>query len=139
MSQRNGDRTIRSDRDTQVGVAMVDVSHELRELIRDAHGAVRDLRTVMKEYRELRASIPKLVSDEYNRIAVAQVEEGLEEWKQALERSLQFTADAVDARFQGIVDLLVGEDKKTKAAGLPSIAELVRVNAAAEKIQADGF
>lgn len=116
------------DRNTQMGTAVLELSDELRELIREAHGAIRDLKTVMKEFKALRDSIPQMMADAYENIAAEVVRDGLAHYGEQLEVAIKKTDKAIDKRFQGIVDILLAEDKHSKQSGQRSLRELIALH-----------
>ena len=105
---------------------------ELRDLIRQAHEAVSDLRAVMREARTLRDSLPAAAEKAVSEQLGAEVKEGLESFQKALDQAIDTGTDAVFKRFDQIEHLLLGEDPKSVRAGRPSIPQMIETIAAVE-------
>ena len=105
---------------------------ELRDLIRQTHEATRDLRTVLREAKAVRDSLPaaaeKAVTEKFN----AEVESGLVSFGAALDKAIEAGTQAVFRRFDTIEKLLLGEDAKSVRAGKPSIPQMIETIAAVE-------
>ncbi len=105
---------------------------ELRDLIRQAHEAVSDLRAVLREARAVRDSLPaaaeKAVSERFG----AEVESGLESFRKALDKAIDSGTQAVFRRFDRIEHLLLGEDPKSVRAGKASIPQMLETIATVE-------
>lgn len=105
---------------------------ELRDLIRQAHEAVSDLRAVLREARALRDSLPAAAEKAVSEQLGAEVKEGLESFQKALDQAIDTGTDAVFKRFDRIEHLLLGEDPKSVRAGRPSIPQMIETIAAVE-------
>jgi hypothetical protein len=105
---------------------------ELRDLIRQAHEATRDLRAVLKEAAAVRDSLPAAAGKAVSEKIGAVVEEGLTSFHDALGRAIEDSTAAVYRRFDTIEKLLLGEDDKSVRAGKPSIPHLIETIATAE-------
>ena len=105
---------------------------ELRELIRQAHEVVKDLRAATREAKDVRGSLPaaakKAVEDQIS----AEVAAGLESYNAALTKAVEDGTKAVYARFDTIEKMLLGEDAHSVRAGRPSVPQLIGMIAEAE-------
>lgn len=105
---------------------------ELRDLIRQAHEAVSDLRAVLREAKAVRDSLPaaaeKAVSEQIN----AEINAGLDSFGKALDKAIDSGTSAVFKRFDRIEKLLLGEDARSVRAGKPSIPQMLETIAAVE-------
>jgi hypothetical protein len=101
----------------------------LRELIPEAHRAIKDLRATLKEFRKLEAGLPREVEAELGRI----VAEGLSDYETKLEAAIATGTKAVQRRFDLLGALLLGEDPETVANAEHSIPELVDLIVEAQK------
>jgi hypothetical protein len=105
---------------------------DLRDLIRQAHEATRDLRAVLRDARAVRDSLPaaaeKAVTEKFN----AEVEAGLASFHDALGKAVEDGTQAVFRRFDRIEKLLLGEDDRSVRAGRASIPQMIETIAAVE-------
>jgi len=92
---------------------------ELRETVREAHGALNDLERVVKEAKELRATLPKRTEE----LIEESIGIGLIKYHAALVTAIDNASDAVFKRFQELSDRLLGKDKSNR--GKPTLEELV--------------
>jgi hypothetical protein len=98
---------------------------DLREATREAHAAIKDLRLATKEAKEAGAEALLLIRNEIaGQINVA-VEEGLRGYKAALDAAIEDGTKKVMGRFDHLAELLMGEDKKSRRQGKPTIPELI--------------
>lgn len=95
---------------------------QLRELLTEGHGLVKDLDRLLREARELRRSLPDAVNE---RIEKA-VDKGLTEYKDTLGKAIEDATSAVYDRFDTITMLLLGEDPKSVREGKATIPDLIR-------------
>ena len=105
---------------------------DLRDLIRQAHEATRDLRAALREAHVMQDSLAvaaeKAVTEKFS----AEVESGLASFNDALAKAIEDGTQAVYRRFDRIEKLLLGEDEKSVRAGKQSIPQMLEVISAAE-------
>lgn len=104
----------------------------LRDLIRQAHEAVSDLRAVLRDARAVRDSLPAAAEKAVSEQLSAEVQSGLDSYKDALDKAIDTATQAVFRRFDGIEKLLLGEDPKNIREGNPSIPQMLETIAAVE-------
>ena len=105
---------------------------ELRDLIRQAHEATSDLRTVLREARAVRDSLPAAAEKAAGEQLNAEIKAGLVSFGEALDKAIDTGTDAVFRRFDRLEQMLLGEDPKSARAGRPSIPQVLETIAAAE-------
>jgi hypothetical protein len=93
----------------------------LENLIREAHGAVKDLRTAITDARQVETRLPEAANKQ---IAKA-VTLDLERFTSEVNTAIQEATDAAYRRFDAIADVLMGTDPQSVADGLPSIETMV--------------
>lgn len=94
----------------------------LKEATREANEVLGDIKRTLREAREFaEVEVPKMVKATVEPI----VEENLASWKVALDESIEKSTQAVYARFDVIADLLLGEDRKSKKLGMPTVQQMV--------------
>ncbi|MFE2469761.1 hypothetical protein [Streptomyces mirabilis] len=91
---------------------------ELRELIREAHEVLKDLRAEKRDAREL---LPLLTDELFGAEVQKQVRAFTDVTKQAMDASV----DRVFKKFDELQALLTGEDKQSRRKGKPSIPEML--------------
>ena len=105
---------------------------ELRDLIRQAHEATRDLQVALREARAMRDSLPAAAEKAVSEKLSAEVESGLASFGNALDKAVEDGTQAVFRRFDKIEKLLLGEDDKSVRAGKLSIPQMIETIAAVE-------
>jgi len=105
---------------------------ELRDLIRQAHEATRDLRAVLREAKAVRDSLPAAAEKAVTEKFQAEVQSGLASFQDALDKAIEDGTQAVFRRFDKLEKLLLGEDDKSVRAGKPSIPQMLETIAAVE-------
>lgn len=92
-------------------------AEELRELIRDAHAAAKDIRAAVKDAREVTDKLaPQLVEDRLTKA----IEEGLEQYVETVKTAMDQAVEKVDREFQKLADLYI----KGPGKGQPDLHEL---------------
>jgi hypothetical protein len=104
----------------------------LRDLIRQAHEATRDLRAALREAQAMRDSLPAAAEKAVSEKFTAEVEAGLASFHDALGKAIEDGTQAVFRRFDTIEKLLLGEDERSVRAGKPSIPSMIETIATAE-------
>jgi uncharacterized protein YukE len=104
----------------------------LKAATREAHEAIKDLRAAIREGKELVREIDAAAETSVTERVHKVVQEGLDEFGKALEKSIEGATEAVFERFDTLADLLNGADKASKRQGKPTISELIE-----EKVRRD--
>jgi hypothetical protein len=106
-------------------------AEELRAATREAHEAIKDLTRITREAKAavelLRAEPDRILSEH----VVTTVREGLNQYQATLDKAINEATEKVYERFDKVTDILLGENRKAKLRGDPSITEL------AERMAAD--
>lgn len=92
---------------------------ELRELIREAHGATRDLRAAI---RDARAVAPAIVSEHLD----AEVKRAVDKLGETTEKAMDASVAKVNREFDRLADILMGRtgpDRKRRALQIPEAIE----------------
>lgn len=79
---------------------------ELKELVREAHGAVKDLRKAMEEAPRI---VSLLTARRIEEQVGAEVQRGLDEYKANLTDAIEAATESVYQRFEAIANVLVGK------------------------------
>ena len=95
---------------------------ELRELITEGHGLVKDLTRLLREARQLRDNLPEAVVARIDN-AVAT---GLREYQDALGVAIDKATDATYKRFDVLSAICLGEDPQSVRTGVTSVPDLLR-------------
>lgn len=98
---------------------LIQLRDELRELVREAHGATKDLVREIKTAREL---VP-LLTDE---LFTAEVKKQVSALGEATTQAMDAATDRVAKRFEALEALFLGEDKQSRRKGEPSIPALIQ-------------
>lgn len=106
---------------------------ELRELIREANGTMKDLKAVIKMARETIDELTVLVHVESRRkmdeCINEVVEEKIDELSKATSNAIKESEQMIFDRFDALKNVMLGEDKESIKKGEPSLmeyAELMR-------------
>jgi hypothetical protein len=97
----------------------------LRTATREAHEAIRDLRTETKRAAAVAGEVAAVADVEVEQRIAAAVAAGLEEYRATLDGAIKDATEAVFARFDTIRDTLLGETKRHRRRGEPSLPELI--------------
>lgn len=106
---------------------------ELRELIREAHAAAKDLRTASKEAQQMSANIRRNAEAHIHRTIKTALDDGLAQYKLALSEAVRTSTKRINRRFDSLLDVMLGEDKNSRMQGLPSLVDLARLAKAADE------
>lgn len=98
---------------------------ELKEATRRAHEAIKDLKLIIRETKEVGDEVRKLIHDEIHTRIDKEVARGLGEYKSTISDAIEDATDRITKRFDYLAELLMGEDKKSKRKGLKAIPEYV--------------
>lgn len=104
------------------------LAEDLRAATREAREALSDLR---RERREVEALIRSAGRDAVARLGQT-VAEGLNQYHAALAAAIDVAEARVDKRFQTIVDILTGEDRKSRRRGKKTLTQLAHEHVARE-------
>lgn len=108
--------------------ALAALRDDLRDAVREAREALKDLRAERKRWQPLPDQV-------YGRIDQA-VAQGLKEYETALETAIKTGTEAVFRRFDQISAILLGEDSQSRRAGDPSIPGLMRDRRGVDAVRA---
>ncbi|MEV0993436.1 hypothetical protein [Nonomuraea sp. NPDC050202] len=97
-------------------------AEELREVIREAHGLLKDLRAERRAIEQLLDGIPAKVDD---RITTA-LEAGLKDLTEATGKAIDKATANVFHRFETLEAILTGTDRASQRAGRPPLEDLLR-------------
>ncbi|MFF0138010.1 hypothetical protein ACFYRN_16435 [Streptomyces sp. NPDC005227] len=100
-----------------------EIAAELRELITEAHGALKDLRRETREAREL---LPLLTDELFS----AEVKKQLDELSVATKQAIEDADARIGKRFDQLGDVLMGEDRQSIRQGKASLTTIARANIA---------
>jgi len=95
---------------------------ELRELLQEGHGLVKDLTRLIREVQQLRDSLPETVNAKISD-AVAS---GLEEYKATLAEAIEDATNSVYKRFDVLTAICLGQDPHSVRTGVTTIPNLLR-------------
>lgn len=98
-------------------------AEQLRELIHEAHEAIKDLTHIRREIERLVSATMETIQVRMEHAAEVQIAALMA----ATEEAITKTDERIHKRFDQVADLLLGEDKKSKKAGKPSLEEVARV------------
>jgi len=98
----------------------------LKAATREAHEAIKDLRAVIKEAREISSTLTVEMNDAWEHHVQDTVREGLAGYNAEIKKQIDLATQAVFDRFMDLGDRLLGVDKTTRRRGEPSIEDTVR-------------
>ncbi|MGW5736981.1 MULTISPECIES: hypothetical protein [Streptomyces] len=99
------------------------IRDDLRAEIREARGTLKDLRREIKEARTL---VPMLTDELFQ----AEVKKQVDALGEATVTAMDAAVDRVNAKFDGLYDLLTGQDRQSRRTGQPSVPDLLERRAA---------
>lgn len=99
---------------------------ELRELVRDAHGAIKDMRKLLKELDEQRKETEKALETKVDERVGPLLEENLNHLAGQFKKFCDQSEERIYARFDQLGDILLGEDKQSKRKGERSLPEIAK-------------
>jgi chromosome segregation ATPase len=106
----------------------------LKAATREAHEAVQALKDAR---REAQAMLDQLQPGIHKRLS-QEVDAGLAQYREALETAIKNATTAVFKRFDTVAELILGEDRKSRKAGKPSLEEMLAARDVAARIHRDG-
>lgn len=104
---------------------------DLRAATREAREALADLGAIEKRLRTLKAEVEEAAGTIFAERMEAQVKASMEEWNERTQLAIAQTEVAIDARFDTITSILLGEGKREG----PTIAEMAQQ--VRDKMEAD--
>ncbi len=105
----------------------------LKDLTRKAHEAVQELKGVIREARQVRKELTDACEVEIRTRLEPVVKLHIRELTAATDKAIEATSDAIDKRFDTIVDIMLGEDKHSQRRGRLSIVQMVENKKAMEE------
>lgn len=98
----------------------------LREATREAHETIKDLRAATQEARAVVKEVQRVAAEQVDERISAALTAGLDQLADSIKTACDDATTSVFARFDTITDTLLGETKKDRRAGVPSIPELLK-------------
>lgn len=95
----------------------------LREVVREAHAAIKDMTRVLREMRDVRAEIEAAAAKAFGDHMQEQVAAGLAEYRASIDAAIESATTAVYARFDTIADLMLGESAAQRRKGETPLIE----------------
>lgn len=95
---------------------------ELRELIRQANEALKDIKAATKEARAIAAESAETLRKEFADKFETCAKDTLDEWAKVTLRGIEMAESRINARFDKLGNILMGEEGK----GKPPLTDLVR-------------
>lgn len=87
---------------------------------RKLHETIQEAKLVQAELDET----VRVVKETVNNLIETAVADGLETYSAAIERAIENATNRVNERFDKIAEILMGEERRQKRQGLPSIQQL---------------
>jgi hypothetical protein len=103
---------------------------ELREVVREAHAAIKDLSRLLRESKEERGFIDVYMGEQFTDRVDEIITEGLTRYQGQLEAAIEEGERAVLDRFEAMGNVLLGEDWRTRVEGKKSLPDLLAEAAA---------
>jgi hypothetical protein len=105
---------------------LVAATEDAREVIREAHGAARDLRQLITETRQLIATgTEEAMGQKLN----AAVKDAVDALGRETEKAMRAAVERVNRKFDDLAALFTGTDRQARRQGKPPLEDLVRVKA----------
>lgn len=106
---------------------LVAATEDAREVIREAHGASRDLRQLVTETRQLIASgTEEAMQEKLN----AAVKESVDALGKSTGKAMREAVERVNQEFDDLAAILTGTDRQARRRGKLPLEDLIRVKAA---------
>lgn len=105
---------------------LTEAAIETRQLLRDVHSVMKELKRTINEAKQERLRIEETVQTITRQQIEDAVARGLAEYEEALSDSIKRADERVMNRFDKLADILLGEDKKSQSKGEPTLMELAR-------------
>lgn len=103
---------------------LVAATADARDVIREAHGAARDLRQLLAEARELvNSGVEEALAEKLK----AEVEKSMEQLGESTRKAMRESVDKVGRQFDEMAAILTGTDRKSRRAGKLGLDELIRI------------
>lgn len=102
---------------------------ELRRLLSEGNSMIKEMRKVEKSIDVKMASFPQIIDAKIN----ADIEEGLKNYNEALQRAIADAEKVVNQRFDRLATILLGEDAKSRRLGQKSLEQYANEIAQAAK------
>lgn len=114
----------------EVGDINNDKVEEIRAATREANETLQDLRLVLKEFRDERQAIAKLLEGVPERLVKEHIEEaviaGLAIMGQQIKEAMDSSVAKVGREFDRLEAIFTGTDNTSKRTGKPTLEELIR-------------
>lgn len=98
---------------------------EMRELIREAHSLLKDMRAERREIEQLLDGIPYKVDERIE----AQLTTGLEKLGEETRKAMDASVAKVGREFDRLEAIFTGTDRKMRRQGKPPLEDLIRDHA----------
>jgi CHASE3 domain sensor protein len=109
---------------------------DLRAVTRQAHEAIKDLRTAIREAREVNDQIVATLATQTNEMISMAVNVGLDNYQSTMMQAIKEAEETISERFERIYEALVGSDKHGQREGFVPLDEIA--DAVLEKRQREG-
>jgi hypothetical protein len=108
-------------------------AEELRQAVREAHEVLKDLRAALREAQAWeQGRLAQDVIDDRIRQAVIT---GLKQYDIAITSAIKIASDGVQQRFSELEALFLGEDRKSRRKGKPSLPQLIELRTVMDTLQ----
>lgn len=97
---------------------------QLKAATREANEAIKGLREAERDLKKVVATIEGMASKTVGALVEEAAKAQIARLAAATDKAIDDTSEAIDKRFQQVADILLGEDKKSRRSGRPSIPEL---------------
>lgn len=95
----------------------------LKAATRQAHETIQELRTVIREARDLLNQLGPAAEAAVDEHLAPVVEKSLEDWAEHSTKFINQAEERINARFDQIADILLGETKRDRRRGEPTLSE----------------
>ncbi len=99
----------------------------LRDATREAHEVLKDLRHATRDAKAVFQIIEGAAQTAVDERVKPVVQSGLEAFAEELRKAVDDATERVFKRFDTIADYLLGEDKRSKRRGKPSIEDVAHI------------
>lgn len=106
----------------QVGDAVTQAAQDLREAVREAHEALKDLRAERRAVQELLDGLPAKVDARIEH----QLAQGLDALGRETRKAIDAATEKVTAEFDHLADILMGRTAQDRRQGLQPLDDLIR-------------
>lgn len=108
---------------------------ELREVVREAHAAIKDATRLLCEVKDAKAQLESTSDQVFDALMSDAIERGLERYGNAIKDAISDATKDVHNKFDELGDTLLGRTKAARRRGMPNIDDMATVLRVLESLE----